>query len=526
MFSKLLLIVLTVLLGQNCFAELKLTGLPDVDHHVIKYITADQGGILETTDSEGNFYRLTIPAKALAVSKIITLTPIKIRGIEGQENHIGVDIAPAGTKLFEFATLEIVPHNNNSSESYWLETQGDSNNMSAQPAFSISKNKAMLLSHFSGGSLVSGSNVGSAISPGTFDGSAGWYQQARNFAKQNYESGKIDKITYDTQIEIIKERSGSTIEQEHQAVLDNAKKAADEAMKRAEQQSKDGKIEDFQNFLDNTAKMLTEERLKIFSGMGVDSEFRKKYMEIYHNYFKALYANCKNKPIGINATYTAERVRQLMGDPAEYDLNKCYGGLKSIHISAEYVLNYKTKRNPMPGSDGVNNVHDKLDVLMQISYSSAEPIITILSVDVGDSKTSFENEYDPTPAMGEGCNGTQEPVGNYEVFAYKNKFKVVAAYYNPGTADLPLPPGFPRTDPFGILQLDFNGFQEKRGWHLTADHESCRPKDIPVSKSNINVSFYFDPTKIEKVGQKLVDSHLSDDDYQTSGWIYTYERTE
>jgi hypothetical protein len=526
MFTKLLPIGLMVLLGQNCFAEFKLTGLADVDHQVVKYIAAEIGGVLETTDSEGNIYRLTIPAKALAVDKNITLTPIKIRGIEGQENHIGVDIAPAGTKLFEFAKLEIVPKNLNSTESYWLETQGDANNMSAQIAFSVSNSKAMLLSHFSGGSLVSGSNVGGAISPGTFDGSAGWYQQARNFAKQNYESGKIDRITYDTQIEIIKNRSKTTIEQEHQAVLDNAKKAADEAIKRAEQQSKDGKIEDFQKILDNTSIMLAEERLKQLSGMGIDSDFRQRYMDIFHNYFKALYANCKNKPIGINATYTAERVRQLMGDEAVYDLNKCYGGLKLIHMTAEYVLNYKTKRNPIPGSDGVNNVHDKLDVLMQISYSSAEPNITILTVDVGDPKTSFENEYDPTPAMGEGCNGTQDPIGNYEVFSYKNKYKVVAAYYNAGTADLPLPPGFPRTDPFGILQLDFSGFQEKRGWHLTADHESCRPKDIPAAITNTNVSFYFDPTKIEKVGQKIVDPHLSDDDYQTSGWVYTYERAE
>jgi hypothetical protein len=527
MFLKSIVILLLVLLNQNSFADLKLTANADTNNKGTKYISANIGGVIETSDSEGNFYRLTIPANALALDMNITLTPLKIQGIAGQENHIGVDITPAGTKLFEFATLEIVPAKFKSNEMYWLETQGDLKNLIARPAFSIAKNKAIYLSHFSGGSLVSGNGVGGAIAPGEFDGSRGWYKSARNYAKQEFEMGKIDKITYDTKIEIIQNKSGTVISEEHQEILENAQQNAAEAIKRAQEQSKTGKIEDFINFVDNINIVFKEEKLSQLSGMGVNEDFNRKLNEAIHDYFKALYANCKNKPIGILATYKAERLRILLGDgDTEYDLDKCIGGFKLIHMSAEYVLNYKNQ-GPLPvGNAGVNDVKDRFDVLMQISYSSADTGIAILMQDEGNPKTSFKSTFDPNPSMGEGCSGTQTPTGNYEVFSSIDKHKIITAFYNPGTRDLPLPPGYPKVDPSGIIQIEFDGTQETRGWHFTSDYPQCKPQDIPGSIVNKKISFYFDPTKIETVGAKIIESHIADDEAQTSGWVYTYERVK
>jgi hypothetical protein len=69
------------------------------------------GGKLETTDARGNRFVLDIPANALLSEETVTLTPVDaLAGLPLSGGLVaGVELAPAGLRLFREATLTVVP---------------------------------------------------------------------------------------------------------------------------------------------------------------------------------------------------------------------------------------------------------------------------------------------------------------------------------------------------------------------------------------------------------------------------------
>ena len=194
-----------------------LTATEDVAHRSSTHIQAARGGAVETVDAQGTRYRLTIPARALPSDADIVVTPLSgITGVPGQTVHYGVDITPAGTRLFDLALLEIVPAGPLPKDVYWLETEGPASRLLARPGFPAIGKPGMLLSHFSGGTVVSG---GPATSAAMHDGmnaapgSQAWLEWRRDVIQQDRQAGG-DTVTADTQLEAIDRRLQELADQE------------------------------------------------------------------------------------------------------------------------------------------------------------------------------------------------------------------------------------------------------------------------------------------------------------------------
>lgn len=93
------------------------------------------GGSLEATGADGARYRLAIPATALLAPTEVSMTPIA--GIASFDDSgepvewpvpLGVDLSPDGLRLYDWATLEIVPADGNGAvpaRAFGYSAQGD-----------------------------------------------------------------------------------------------------------------------------------------------------------------------------------------------------------------------------------------------------------------------------------------------------------------------------------------------------------------------------------------------------------------
>ena len=504
-------------------ASFLLKGRPDPSHTVSAYVSADAGGALETKDRDGTVFRLRIPPNALIFDTSVSLTPIEASGLPGESAHIGVDISPAGTQLLNFATLEILPASGGHKHAYWLETTGDALSLQARPGFPTLAGRAMLLSHFSGGTMVSGgAQVSNALQNGAFDGTLSWFEWQRNVIRQELELGRIDKTTYDTKANIIEERSKAINEQAFQNVMAEAKVETAVAIERAKAHAKDGDLKNVDAFLDDVNVAMNNMRKnEIF---GYKSKGWEELVDLVDKYFQALYANCENTPLGATRFYRLERMRLLLGAPdIEIDVDRCLNGAKFYRISADYTFKYK--KTPVQ-SRYLDNIKKHFDLSVRVAYRAPEPTIEAAVVGFSDQMSTYENHFESPTYFGEGCQGTQTPVGRYEVFDYQLKSDV-QAFYNPGVQfppGVPVPPGFPVTPPSGSVQILSHGETHALGWNFTTEGPSCAMSNIAPRDADTALSFVFDPTKIEKKGAKLIESHQSEDESTLSGWIYTIER--
>ena len=186
-----------------------LTATEDVAHRSSKRIQASSGGVVEAVDGQGTRYRLTIPAMAMPSDGDVVVTPLSgIAGVPGQTVHYGVDITPAGTRLYDLARLEIMPASPLPKDVYWLETEGPASRPLARPGFPARGKPGVLLSHFSGGTVVSGGPAtAEAMHPGmnATPGSKAWLEWRRDVAQQDRQAGR-DTVTPDAQLEIIERR--------------------------------------------------------------------------------------------------------------------------------------------------------------------------------------------------------------------------------------------------------------------------------------------------------------------------------
>jgi hypothetical protein len=203
----------------------QLKATEDVAHRQSEKLKVSEGGVIATTDAEGTRYRLFVPVNALLMDTEVSITPLTgITGIPGQTRHYGVDIQPSGTRLLEFARLEITPTTPTPKDVYWLETTGPANAPVARPAFMAIKKPGMLLLHFSGGTEVAGGpETSSAMHAGSGNaaavGSREWLQWQQNVVQQDFDAGRIDSITKGVKDQIIKDRLDELTAAETEAAL-------------------------------------------------------------------------------------------------------------------------------------------------------------------------------------------------------------------------------------------------------------------------------------------------------------------
>lgn len=508
---------------------LQLKGTPDVENSASILIKADSGGVLEAKDRAGNLFRLTIPAKALLMDTVVQLQPITLSGVSGEANHIGVEIEPAGTLLYDLAYLEIIPNsdfeNKKFASTFWLETIGSVASILARPGVVLQNgSKGIYLTHFSGASMVSGGNDLSSTmeNTGVIEGNYDWYVWMRNKINQDFVSGKIDKITYNTKVEILARRSEAALKKHAQEESDKIQKKIDEATKRAEEMTADPDITGTEKFINEINIITTGMRVRALLGYdnGDNGAFK-----LIQTYIQKLYANCTKSPYGVKTTLALERLRVISGgNESEFDISKCFENEVLLQIHGEYQYRRKSEVKPLRG---VNNVSDEFIINLLVRYSpksnGASPTISAFE----SPKTKYQTEFETHFEEGEGCTGTQYPLGQYEVFE-PNKVTRLEASYIPAMdfpPEFPLPPDMPRhQDAKGFVNISITGFTRSLGWKLSANEESCQLKDLPPAVNNINMDFNFDFAKLQKVGDKIIEDRHQETTDETEGWILTYTK--
>jgi hypothetical protein len=296
-----------------------LAGAAETSRAVTARIEAEDGGVIEATNAAGDRFRLTIPADALYHDATITLTPLAGAGLEGAEQTFAVKMEPKGLQFFDPATLTIDPAGPMMGEVWWFESlEGRAGAL--RPGLVAKGGTGLLVWHFSEGAAASGPGLGAAVQArGVSDapGSSSWLEWQRNVTQQQYEAGKIDKITYDKKIEIIQERLS---EQKSQELFKKLSDGYDKAIKTAEDAvpiAEKGDLKDLETLADAIRPLLSAARqCQLLGVQGCsDSSLPFKIMMTFRD---AIIRDCGKKGYGAdNATTVVmlglERQAQLFG---------------------------------------------------------------------------------------------------------------------------------------------------------------------------------------------------------------------
>ena len=317
-----------------------LTATEDVAHRSSTHIQAARGGAVETVDAQGTRYRLTIPARALPSDADIVVTPLSgITGVPGQTVHSGVDITPAGTRLFDLALLEIVPASPLPKDVYWLETEGPPSRPLARPGFPAKGKPGMLLSHFSGGTVVSG---GPATSAAMHDGmnaapgSRAWLEWRRDVIQQDRQAGG-DTVTADTQLEAIARRLQELADQE---LADKLATATDEArrdLEKADSLAELGNLKDAAAILEAFRQAAIMEKQHEVLGTGTDIHLLSKYGSAVFKFYAALLRRCETQHLDPKVLVGLEGMLQQAGfQSAPGSFEKCAKASGAEAVFAKY----------------------------------------------------------------------------------------------------------------------------------------------------------------------------------------------
>lgn len=285
---------------------------------VTKSVVARAGAVLDTSDGEGTHYRLTLPPGALVADATITMTPLSnIQGMPGQTRAYGVDIAPAGTILKQFAHLEISPRQALPPHGlYWLETRGSPSSITASVGFLPKDAPGMLLIHFSGATAVVGGAATARATLQNLGDPTGVIQQTdgqRAQAEQAYESGQISKEARDRIDDLCDDKIQSDA-----ARYTDPSTILDAKTKEVESELDDlGPIVDAGN-LDSLGaiQQAVIDALKVDRQdqlFGKQTDIWEKIGQLFDRYYKALLANCDKHPIPLDTLLGMEQQAQMRG---------------------------------------------------------------------------------------------------------------------------------------------------------------------------------------------------------------------
>ena len=305
-----------------------LRGVLESGSSVTSKVRATQGATLTATAGDGTVYRLTIPPRALPIDTLITITPLtQISGVPGQTRHYGVDISPAGTRLLEFAKLEVIPKSELAKPTYWLEHKGPPHQLAGRPAFPLRKGSGMLLSHFSGGSVLSGSpETTRAMHPETAsgvtdrNGSTSWLEWQRNIVEQDYQQGRIDQITHDTKMAIIVDRLRESTTSDLVDQLTRAQEHAREMSGESDGIAARGRLADLDALSERLAAGINADRLAQF--IGLPSTFNP--LKPLVTYVAAVVSKCGTQPVPPKLLISLAKQSALLGAQISgQDLARC-----------------------------------------------------------------------------------------------------------------------------------------------------------------------------------------------------------
>lgn len=313
--------------ASTSVASFQIRAVPETGSAVRRQVVASKGAVMTATARDGTVFRLTIPPKALPLNTVVTLTPLtQMVGVPGQTVHHGVDIEPAGTRLMEFARLEIIPRVPLPKSIYWLEHKGVPARLAGRPAFPAPRAGAMQVSHFSGGSVVGASpettQAMNAPPNGVFDkpGSTSWLEWQRNVIEQDYRQGRVDKISRDAKMAIINERLLNQGKADLYAELSLAEQHARLMSSQTEALAARGRLEDMALISELLSAQINAVRNA--EAMGLPATFDP--LKPVLTYFNAVMSRCETQPVPPVLFINLAHEAALLGQEISMaDLTRC-----------------------------------------------------------------------------------------------------------------------------------------------------------------------------------------------------------
>jgi hypothetical protein len=130
------------------------------------------GGMLETTGADGTRYQLTVPPTALLVDTQITMTPLAsiTDSASGADRAwpapLGVDLQPDGLRLYDWATLDVIPADGNGGvNAMAFGYEGDGHDLHPRPVQTDPTKIELKLLHFSGEAVYAGDDISIPVDP-------------------------------------------------------------------------------------------------------------------------------------------------------------------------------------------------------------------------------------------------------------------------------------------------------------------------------------------------------------------------
>lgn len=295
-----------------------------------KMIQAETGGTISVTNGAGDLIRLEIKPDALFYDETITLTPLDgASGIDGAERMIAVAMEPSGVTFSSPGYLTITPKDALAGEIWWFESPSGSDGSHARPALSLKGQSGMMVWHFSTGAVATGGPaIGEAVSaravgeiPLSGKTSNEWLEWRRNKAEQDYQSGRIDKIKRDTDIEMIRDLQErlavEAIEAEIAQRFKEQAKEAKDAIEEAEEIAKSGQISDADRLAHLMNIALESARQAELLGIEGGGRLSERTNQIFEAFLMGVRDNCeKTRDMGQETAMFVlanERQRQLLG---------------------------------------------------------------------------------------------------------------------------------------------------------------------------------------------------------------------
>lgn len=229
-----------------------------------------------------------------------------------------------------------------------------------------------------------------------------------------------------------------------------------------------------------------QDAIDLFSGLGGLSALWSLPVEILNR-----------KPVIFNGVYNV---------PVK-DWKILEGNLLRVHGTYSKVFISDAHSNTGRADAGVKNVTDEIEMSFEISTNNHGKLqAEVLSMD--DKDTTYTNDFPHEFIAGEGCTGTQTPIGTIEIFKLK-KYDV-RAYSSPGAPARDIPPE---------KRLEFNakGISHTRAWQYTTSHTSCRLQNKSEQQSDERLSLKIDLLQIQSIGDIVTIDQRSNG----TGWLFT-----
>lgn len=184
------------------------------------------------------------------------------------------------------------------------------------------------------------------------------------------------------------------------------------------------------------------------------------------------------------------------------------------------------EKDQVESDRSIKNYEDRIIFGLEIKIIPNGTSIGTLTTFI-DQDAKYDLKYESNISTGEGCSGTQAPVGKKDSFSYINESANVKVAYIPEISwppGIPKPPGFPEQKEEAKITVMLEGTRQNLGWTYTTDYAQCQVTDL---KSEVRkapgIGISFSSLDFQDGNKEFYIDNRDEDGF---GWVYKITREE